>query len=178
MATTQFNLNNGQRAERKTLVTIAEWSETTGTGTTPTTVREILGTRVEDSRIDYNADITQTTDIRGNSYADVEKTQPQQDFETYPILGGSKLGAYLNQIRRRNALSELGGFTIYVVTMFAGSAGAYEAEKHEDCTITYTSIGGDTKVEMPISVYFSNKITLGTVDKIAEDFVFTPESQG
>lgn len=175
MAVNQFNLpRTGQRAERKLLVTIAEWSEA-GSGTSQVTKREILGTRTEDSSIDYNAEINTSTDIRGNNYTDVDKTQPQQDFDPYLVLGGSKLGALLNDIRSRNALSELDQFNVYIVTMFVGSEGAYAAEKHEGCTIAYNSIGGDTNVNFPISVYFSNKITRGTVDKIAEDFTFTPD---
>ena len=166
---TQINLKNGQRAERKLLVTIAEWTEGTST------VREILGTRTPDSSIDYNADIETSTDIRGNNYTDINRTQPQQEFDPYLILGGSKLGAFLNDLRRRNAVSEFNQFTMYIVTMFIGTAGAYEAERHTDCTIAVTSIGGDSNVNMPITVYFSNKITTGTVDKIAEDFVFTPD---
>ena len=34
---------------------------------------------------------------------------------------------------------------------------------------------GDVNVNFPISVYFSNKITTGTVDKLADDFEFTPD---
>lgn len=176
MAVKEFNIERvGQRAERKMLVTVAEWMGVTGTGTTPEPIREILGTRTEDSSIDYNADISQSTDIRGNNYTDVNKTQPQQDFDPYLILGGSKLGALLNDIRSRNALSELDQFTIYVITMFVDgtTTGTYQAEKHVDCTIAYNSIGGDTNVNFPISVYLSNKITRGYVNKIAEDFAFT-----
>ena len=174
MAITQFNLAAGQRAERKLLITVAEWTEGS------TQVREVLGTRTEDSSIEYNADISTTTDILGNNYTDINKTQPQQDFDPYLVLGGSKLGAKLNDIRKRNALSELSQFTMYIITAFAGTPetstggdGAYEAEKHEDCTITYNSIGGDSNVNFPISVYFSNKITNGTVNKLADDFTFT-----
>lgn len=172
MSVTQFNLNSGQRAERKLLITVAEWTE--GTGSSATEVREILGRRTEDSSIDYNADIETTTDILGINYTDLNRTQPQQDFDPYLILGGSKLGAFLNDIRRRNALSELNVFTVYIITAYAGSAGAYEAEKHTGCTIVYNSIGGDANVNMPISVYFSNNITTGTVDKLSDDFTFTP----
>lgn len=165
-----FNLNAGQRAERKLLVTVAEWSDGNET------VRELLGTRTEDSSIDYNADIETTTDIRGNNYTDVNRTQPQQDFDPHLIMGGAKLAEKLNDIRRRNALSELDQFTCYIITAFKGDAEqGYEAEKHTNCTITYNSIGGDINVNFPISVYFSNKITTGTVDKIADDFVFTPD---
>lgn len=173
MAVSQFNLSAGQRAERKLLITVAEWTETTGT--TPTQVREILGTRTEDSSIEYNPDIETTTDILGINYTDLNRTQPQQDFDPYLILGGSKLGAKLNDIRRRNALSELDQFTVYIITAFVGTSGAYEAEKHTGCTIAYNSIGGDSNVNFPISVYYSNNITTGTVDKLADDFVFTAD---
>lgn len=171
----QINLNNGQRAERKLLVTVAEWEEPQ-TGTTETeTVRELLGVRTEDSAIEYNPDIQESTDILGNNYTDVNKTQPTQGFDPFLILGGSRLGAFLNDIRRRNALSELQAFNIYIITAFVGSDGAYETEKHTDCSITYDSIGGDANVNFPITVHFSNKITTGTVDKIAADFVFTAD---
>lgn len=174
MAVTEFNLAKGQIAQRKMLITVAEWGEGGEEN------REILGTRTEDSSIEYNADVATSTDIRGINYTDVNKTQPQQDFDPYLILGGSKLGAKLNDIRRRNALTELGDFTIYVITAYVGTTGQYEAEKHTGCTITYNSLGGDTNVKMPISVYLSNNCDgtgspgLGTVDKLSPDFKFTP----
>lgn len=169
MAVNQFNLQDKQRAERKLLITVAEWTEGSKQ------VREILGRRTEDSSIEYNADIETSTDILGINYTDINRTQPQQDFDPYLILGGSKLGAKLNDIRKRNALSELSQFTLYVITAFVGEQGAYEAEKHVDCTITYNSMGGDSNVNFPISAYFSNNITNGTVDKLSDDFVFTPD---
>lgn len=177
MAIKQFNLNNGQRAERKLFVTVAEWEEPLEGTTGSETVREILGTRTEDSSIEYNPDIQESTDIRGINYTDVNKTQPSQAFDPFLILGGSRLGAFLNDIRRRNALSELTGtFTIYVITAFIGSeTSGYEAERHDESTITYESFGGDANVNFPITVHFSNKITTGKVDKIAPDFSFTPD---
>lgn len=171
MAVNQFNLAQYQRAERKLLMTVAEWTEGT------TTERELLGRRTEDSSIEYNADTSTSTDILGINYTDINKTQPQQDFDPYLILGGSKLGAKLNDIRKRNALSELNQFTIYIITGYIGNAqDGYEAEKHVNCTISYNSLGGDTNVNMPISVYLSNDITLGNVDKLADDFAFTPNT--
>ena len=170
MPIAQFNLAQNQRAERKLLITVAEWTEASAQ------VREILGRRTEDSSIDYNADIETTTDILGINYTDLNRTQPQQDFDPYLILGGSKLGAKLNDIRRRNALSELDNFTVYIITAFVGdSTNGYATEKHTGCTIVYNSIGGDSNVNMPISVYFSNNITTGTVDKLSDDFTFTPD---
>ena len=138
--------------------------------------REILGRRTEDSSIEYNVDMENTTDILGINYADINKTQPQQDFDPYLVLGGSKLGAKLNDIRKRNALTELNQFTLYVITAYVGTEGAWEAEKHINCTITYNSLGGDANVNMPISAYFSNESTTGTVNKLSDNFVFTPDN--
>ena len=145
--------------------------------------REILGTRTEDSSIEYNPDSSTATDIRGINYTDINKTQPQQDFDPYLVLGGSKLGALLNDIRRRNALSELSQFMVYVITAFIGNdTDGYEAERHENCTILYNSIGGDANVNFPISVYLSNdwggsgKPSTGTVDVLTEQFEFTEDA--
>ena len=178
MAATPFNLSTGQRAERKQLITVIEW----GTGETPN--RAILGTRTEDSSIEYNADIETTTDIRGNTYTDMNKTEPEQTFDASPVIGGDTFHEMLNDIRRRNALSELQGFTVYVITAFASiSSGdpnpttSYEAEKHVDCSVTYDSIGGDLNVNFPFTIHFSNKLTTGTVDKLSSDFTFTPDGK-
>jgi len=167
-----FDLTNGQRADRKLLITVAEWDD--GTGGSPK--RQILGHRIESSQIDYNHDISTITDILGENYTDVNKSQPQQNFEPFTIAGGNDLAEFLNEKRRRNALSELNAFTVYVITAFKKDGNEYEAEKHTDCTIVYNSIGGDTKTDMPITVYFSNKITTGTVDKLSADFAFTPDT--
>ena len=175
MSITQFNLPSGQRAERKSLITVVEWTEGTSS------VREILGTRTEDSSIEYNPDIQTSTDIRGITYTDINKMQPQQDFDPFLVLGGSKLGAYLNDIRKRNAVSELSNFTAYVITAFAGTSGAYEAEKHEGCTIVFNSMGGDSNVNFPITLYYSNSAggkgqpQTGTVDKLSDDFTFSAD---
>ena len=181
MAINQFNLAEGQRAERKTLLTVVEWKE--GVGTNAQTEREILGTRTPDSSINYNADISTETDVRGINYTDVNKTQPQQDFDPFLILGGSKLGAKLNDIRRRNALSEMSQFTAYIITAFIGnSSEGYDAERHSGCTIAYNSMGGDSNVNFPISLYLSNDYNglgapqLGKVDKLSADFEFTPDT--
>lgn len=213
MAVEQFNLMQGQVAERKTLIHVAEWYEyelltaepsdwatnytdyytksgniyvpvtgaeaptfATNTYYKKDTEREILGTRTEDSSIEFNPDIETTTDIRGNTYTDMNKTEPEQSFDPYRILGGSKLGPKLHDIMFRNAVSELNQFTMYIIASYIGdSTNGYKTQKQTDCTITYDSWGGDTKVNFPITVHYSNKITPGTVDKLSDDFVFTPD---
>ena len=140
--------------------------------------RTILGKRTPDSSIDYNVDSEDSTDILGINYHDINKTQPSQQFDPHLILGADKFSEMLNDIRRRNALTELSQFTAYIVTMFVGdSTNGYDTERHTGCTVEYESIGGEDNVNFPFTLYFSNDITLGKVDKLADDFTFTPDVQ-
>lgn len=209
-----LNLNEGQRAERKTLVTVAEWDVYELTTSQPsdwttdytsyytkqgdayipvpegesaptwasstyykaTECREILGTRVTDSSIDLNADIETSTDILGNTYTDVNKTEPQQTLDPSYIIGGSKISAYLYDAAIHNRIADYNGvFRIYIISVFIGTDAAYETVRHDGCTIIPTSIGGESYVAMPMEIHFSNRITSGTVDKVKPDFVFTED---
>jgi hypothetical protein len=167
MAST-LNLATGQRAQRKTLITVAAWKNG------DKEVREILGTRTEDSSIEFNADIETSTDIRGITYTDVNKTEPQQTFDPFYVLGGSKLSEYLVKAALKNDIDAYNNvFDIYIITAFIGQEDSYYAVKHEGCSIIPTSLGGDSYNSMPIELHYSNNITEGTVDKLADDFVFT-----
>ena len=170
-----LNLTSGQVAQRKTFITVAEWTEGT---TTPT--REILGTRTEDSSMELNADIETMTEVRGITYTDVNKTEPQQTFDPYLIIGGSNLAAYLTEAVLKNDIQAYTNkFTIYQIAAFSGnSTDGYFAVKHVNCSIIPTAIGGDAKVNMPVEIHFSNDITVGTVSKLSDDFVFTAASAG
>ena len=135
--------------------------------------RTILGKRTPDSSIEYNVDSETSTDILGYNYTDVNKTQPSQSFDPHLILGGDKFSEKMNDIRKRNALTELSQFTLYIITAFIGDAtNGYEAEMHTGCTILYDSIGGEDNVNFPITANFSNNITNGSVDKLSSDFTF------
>ena len=137
--------------------------------------RTIMGKRTPDSSIEYNVDSETSTDILGYNYTDINKTQPQQSFDPHLILGGDKFSEKMNDIRKRNALTELQQFTMYIITAFVTvDTNKYEAERHTGCTIQYESIGGEDNVNFPLTVYFSNNITNGKVDKLSDDFTFTP----
>lgn len=165
-----INLKEGQRAQRKLLITVAEWGEGK---------REILGTRTEDSSIEFNPDIQTSTDILGVTYTDVNKTEPQQDFDPMYILGGSELGEYLVTAALKNDIDAYNNvFDVYIITAFidGGASGSFYAVKHEGCSIIPTSLGGDAYTGMPMEVHFSNNITEGSVDTLAKTFEFTPKN--
>lgn len=174
-----MNLATNERAQRKTLITVAEWTPAGATGNTP--VREILGVRTEDSSIEFNADVATSTDILGTTYTDVNKTEPQQSFDPFFLLGGSALGEYLVEAALENRIQDYNGkFNVYIIAAFisegTGATAKYKTVKHTGCSIVPTSMGGDAYVSMPIDVYYSNNITVGTVDKLANDFEFTPDT--
>ncbi len=175
-----MNLGTGVRAQRKTLITVAEWTP----AGSQTATREILGARTEDSSIEFNPDIQTSTDILGKTYTDVNKTEPQQAFDPFYLLGGSALGEYLVNAALANNIDAYNGvFNIYIIAAFinetTGSNPAttsYKAVKHTGCSIIPTSLGGDSYNSMPIEVHYSNQITSGSVDKLSDDFEFTPDA--
>lgn len=173
-----MTMADGVRAKRKLLITVAAW----GTVTEGTEAnREILGVRTEDSSIEFNPDIETSTDILGNNYTDVNKTEPQQDFDPFTLLGGSALGEYLANAALENDIDAYqNAFTIYIIEAFAtsdsSSSVTYKAVKHTDCSIIPTAIGGDVYINMPLEVHLSNKITKGTVNKLTSDFTFTADT--
>ena len=210
----QLNLDKGKRAERKTLITVAEWKEYTLLTTQPddwaanfdayyekvdglyvalegtsapafaankyysaTENREVLGARVEDSSIELNPEIETMTDILGQTYTDVNKTEPQQTLDPANIMGGSKISAYLYDAFTHNRINDYNqAFSVYIISGFIGDAtNGYEAVRHDECSIIPTSVGGSAYVQMPLEIHYSNKITSGTVDKLADDFTFTPD---
>ena len=171
------NLGGGVRAQRKLLITVAAWG---ANESGKEANREILGARTEDSSIEFNPDIATSTDILGITYTDVNKTEPQQSFDPFFVLGGSKLAAYLADAALANDINAYNGtFTVYVITAFiseTGPSAKYKAVKHTGCSIIPTSMGGDSFVSMPIEVHFSNNLTMGSVDKLSDDFTFTADT--
>ena len=168
---TEFNLTAGQEAERKLLKTFVNVATSSGTAEW-----ELIGEGIEESAIEYNTDTETSTDIVGHTRTKVNKTEPAQSFEPYTVRGGSKLAFILWDIYRRNAVSELTQFKVLVVHEFVGSSSGFAAETQDNCTITVTSIGGSAYVDMPISISYSNKKTLGKVTYTGEVPTFTADS--
>ena len=168
--TTFTGVEQGGKIQRKNLITVAEWS--TGSDT----IREILGTRTEDSSIELNPDIETITDILGITYTDVNKTEPQQDFDPFNLLEGSDLSEYLAEAFAENDITKYSNaFTVYIIEAFDMTSGKYKTIKHSHCSIIPTSLGGDAYLSMPIEVHFSNEIEIGSIDNLASNFEFTKD---
>ena len=172
---TQFNLKDGQKAERKLLVTAVNVGDsiTKGSGTPEW---QIIGVGVEDSSIEYNPDTETKTDILGITETTVNKLETSQTLEPMTVRGGSKLAVKLYNQIKYNRVSEFAMYEVMQIHAYVGTDGAYEAEVHKNCTITPQSLGGDAYVDMPIDINYSNDKVHGTVDnyKYGSTITFTP----
>ena len=89
---TEFSLSTNQKAERKLLVTCVN------TGSADSQEWTVIGAGVEDSSVEYNADIETITDILGITETTVNKLEPSQSLEPMTIRGGNKVLFKLNDI--------------------------------------------------------------------------------
>lgn len=165
-------LGANQRAERKLLITVAEW--TPNGASEP--VRTILGRRTPDSSIEINADSETTTDVLGINYTDMAKTQPQQSFDPAYIIGGDEFTSYMAEAVMANRISDYNQrFDVYIIAAWLKDGeNKYYAVKHKACSIIPDNLGGEDFVAMNYTVYFSNDLVEGSVDKLTDEFKFTP----
>lgn len=166
----------GNRIARKLLATYVD------TSSTSTPSWELLGVRVADASIELNADVEQSRDICGNSYATYEGVQPSISMEPFSVIAGSVMHKKLMQIYYDKDWPSLEHFKIMNVfgwlTNGTATSGDEKlaAEVHSDCTIGMSSIGGSDNVDMPITIYYSNNCSYGTVDGIKASPTFTAAS--
>ena len=172
---TQFNLKDGQKAERKLLVTAVNVGDSITTKGSGTPEWQIIGVGVEDSSIEYNPDTETKTDILGITETTVNKLETSQTLEPMTVRGGSKLAVKLYNQIKYNRVSEFSMYEVMQIHAYVGTDGAYEAEVHKNCTITPQSLGGDAYVDMPIDINYSNDKVHGTVDnyKYGSTITFT-----
>ena len=171
---TAFNLKDGQKAERKLLVTAVNVGDSIAKGS-GTPEWQIIGVGVEDSSIEYNPDTETITDILGITETTVNKLETSQTLEPMTVRGGSKLAIKLYNQIKYNRVSEFSMYEVMQIHAYVGTDGAYEAEVHKNCTITPQSLGGDAYVDMPIDINYSNDKVHGTVDnyKYGSTITFT-----
>ena len=172
-----FNLKDGQKAERKLLVTAVNVGDSIA-DSSGTPEWQIIGVGVEDSSIEYNPDTETITDILGITETTVNKLETSQTLEPMTVRGGSKLAIKLYNQIKYNRVSEFSMYEVMQIHAYVGTAGAYEAEVHKNCTIAPQSLGGDAYVDMPIDINYSNDKVHGTVDnyKYGSTITFTPTS--
>lgn len=162
-------LKKNEKAQRKYLVTAVDISDAAfnGGGFNPSSAEWfIVGLGVEDSSIEYNPDTETVTDILGITETTVNKLETEQDLDPMTVRGGSKLAKKLYELLRDMDLSKFSMFNVMQIHAYAAdnASGPFPAEVHKNCTLTPQSLGGDSYVDMPININFSNDKVLGTAN--------------
>lgn len=162
-------LKQNEKAQRKYLVTAVDISDKaldTGEFDASSADWFIVGLGVEDSSIDYNPDTETVTDILGITETTVNKLETEQDLDPMTVRGGSKLAKKLYELLRDMDLSKFSMFNVMQIHAYAAddAKGPFPAEVHKHCTLTPQSLGGDSYVDMPININFSNDKELGTAN--------------
>lgn len=173
----KFNLQDGEKAQRKLLVTAVNVGDSV-TMSSGTPEWQVVGVGVEDSSIEFNPDTETITDILGITETTVNKLETAQTLDPMTVRGGSKLAIQLYNQVKYGRLSEFSMYEVMIISAFVGETGAYEAEVHKGCTLTPQSMGGDSYVDMPIDINFSNDKIHGTVNdyKYGSTITFTKAS--
>lgn len=139
----------------------------------------VIGYKVSSSTVEFNPNVEKTTDILGDNYSDVTKLEISQTFEPHRLTAGEhgKLAAKLITILRNNELEKLSQFKCILIYGFLSEAAPYEADLYKSCTISVTSLGGESYVDMPITIDFGGEVEHGTVDKGLGEVTFTATPQ-
>lgn len=170
-----FNLQTNEKAARKLLVTAINVGDSI-TAQSGTPKWQVVGAGVEDSAIELNPDVETVTDILGITETTVNKLETAQTLDPMTIRGGSDLALKLHNLVKNKEYAKLSMFEVMIIFAYIGDdTNGYEAEVHENCTITPQSMGGSAYVDMPIDINFSNDKKYGTVNtyKYNETITFT-----
>lgn len=172
MANPTFNTASGQTIAREQLVCYLN----TGTATSPTW--SPIGTRVEDSSMEYDWGEETKQDILGNVSNSMKKPVITQSFDGVELSEGDAAyeKIWVEGIQNQNPQA-LASLDLLVVHLYAGTTAAPFGERYPKSMVRPTSIGGEGggNIQMPFDATYGGERTTGTVTK-GEDgaITFTP----
>ncbi len=165
MPNNTFNTAEGQTIAREQLICYLN----TGTYASPTW--SAIGTRVEDSSIEYDWSEQTGQDILGITHSSMKKPTVTQSFDGVKLSQGDvayeKIWTEGIQNQNPQALCNL---DILVAHFYAGSTASPFAERYPSSMVRPTSIGGEGggDIEMPFEATYGGERETGTVSKNAE----------
>lgn len=172
MADITFNTTGGQTIARESLILYLN----TGTATTP--VWSAIGSRVEDSSMEFDWSEESTQDILGEVRSTMKKPVITQSFE--PALLDSADSAYVkiwNMAIKDHDIQALAAQDVLLVHFYAGTADSPFAERYDSSMIKPTGLGGEGggNIEMPFEVTFGGTRTKGTASVTGGVVTFTAD---
>lgn len=172
MADITFNTTGGQTIARESLILYLN------TGTSSTPVWSAIGSRVEDSSMEFDWSEESTQDILGEVRSTMKKPVITQSFE--PALLDSADSAYVkiwNMAIKDHDIQALAAQDVLLVHFYAGAADSPFAERYDSSMIKPTGLGGEGggNIEMPFEVTFGGTRTKGTASVTAGVVKFTAD---
>ena len=162
MPTATFNTNAGETIAREKLICYLN------TGTSSTPVWSAIGTRVEDSSMEYDWQEDTTQDILGVTHSSMKKPTVTQSFDGVKLSAGDaayeKIWTEGIQNQNPQALCNL---DLLVVHFYAGTASTPFAERYPQSMIRPTELGGEGggDIEMPFEATYGGARSTGTASK-------------
>lgn len=157
----------GQTIAREMLIAYLNTSSTS----TPTW--SILGTRVEDSSIEYDWNTSSKRDIVGKVHGSMRKPILTQSFEPCELDSGETALCELWKIAvvEQNA-QKLASQDLLIVHAYGNFA-----ERYESCMVEIQSLGGEGggDLGMPINVTYGGTRTVGTITESQGVITFVPD---
>ena len=170
MESLTFNTKENQTIERKLLVCCLN------TGTAEAPVWAPMGKRVEDSSAEYDWGEESVTDILGDTYTSMSAPKITQSFDPYQLDGADKAQLKIwNDAIRNQDTGAMCNNDMLILHMYAGTKDtAFFAERYAACAVKPTSLGGASKLAMPIEVVYGGQRTIGTAAVKEGAITFTP----
>lgn len=171
MENMNFNTKENQTIGRELLLLCLN------TGTKEQPVWSPVGKRVADSTMSYDWKKESSTDIMGDTYTQLSKPQITQTFDPWQLDSADAAQKLIwdTGIRQQDA-DALANMDLLVIHKYAGTAvTAMFAERYSACAVTPSSLGGSSKLAMPIEVTYGGERTVGTAAIEEGAFVFKPE---
>lgn len=162
--TPTFNTPENQTIARELLILYLN----TGSASSPTW--SAIGTRVEDSSMEYDWSENTTQDILGNTHSTMKKPVVTQTFDGVPLSEGDPAyeKIWTLGIKEQNPQA-LANLDLLLVHFYAGESATPFAERYPSSMIRPTGLGGEGggQIEMPIEATMGGQRTTGTAAKDA-----------
>lgn len=136
----------------------------------------VIGYKITSSAVEFNPDVETGTDINGRNFGSVNKFEPSQSFEPHRLTTGDlgALGEKLIHYFRYREMEKFSQFKCVLIYGFlAEDGGPYPADVYDSCTLTPSSLGGETWTELPFNVVFGGDVKHGYVDGLIDKVSFT-----